>query len=166
MLPDDLRADREREEAATERLNAGEQVPEVDAAWIERIWEVMQRIPRDKRQHMAIGLGAIAGPDRPQIGPEERLALMVRYMLLDAVIEYGVLNEYMDDEVQRKKVFAAAASIRCDKDDVAEAVAQRQIRESPAAVAEKVKEEFRTAGCAPDHFGIGDRYIEWMRDRR
>ncbi len=166
MSPQNFREDQERTEAAMARLNAGEQIQEVDAVWIERMWEVMQRFPRDKREHRAIGLGAIAGgdPDRPQIGPEQRVALMVRCMLLDAVVEQGVLDEYIDDESKRKKVFAAAASMKCDKNDLGEALAQKHIRESPPDVAEKTKQELRTAGCDPDHPKIGERFISWMHD--
>lgn len=166
MSPEDFTADQQRAEAATARLNAGEQIPEVEAAWIDHMWDIRGRIPPDKKNHTAIGLGAIAGGDPAQIDPEHRVALMARYLLLDAVVELRVLDDYMDDESKRKEVFAAAASMKCDKNDLGEALAQKTIRESPPDVAEKVKQELRAAGCDPDHPRIGDRFVKWMRDRR
>lgn len=164
MQTDDFGADRERLDAATGRLNAGEQIPEVEPSWIESMWEVMSRISREQRQHTAIGLGAIAGGDPAEIGPEHRIALLARYMLLDALIERGIVDDYMNDESKRKKVFAAAASIKCDKNDLGKALAQRHLNESAPEVAEKAKEELRQAGHAPDHPGVGEKFIQWMRD--
>ncbi len=167
MQGDDFGADREQLDAATKRLNSGEQIPQVEASWIEHIWGAMSRISREQKQQHAIGLTAIAGgdPDAPQISPEQRIALMTRFMLLDALIERGVVDEYMIDESQRKRVFAAAASINCDKNDLGEALAHRHLRELPPDAALKSKEELRLAGCDPDHAKIDGRFIEWIRDR-
>lgn len=164
MSPQDFTEDQERSRAATTRLNAGEQIPEVEATWIEQMWDVRSRIPPEKREHTAIGLGAIAGGDPSQIDPEHRVALMARCLLLDAIVELRVLDDYMNEESKRKKVFAAAASIMCNKNDLGEALAQKHIPESPADMAEKMKQELRAAGCDPDHPKIGDRFIRWMRD--
>lgn len=156
--------DRERLDAATKQLNEGEQIPEVEAAWIEHLWETTNRISREQRQHTAIELGAIADPNAPQIDPENQVALLARFMMLDALIERGILDEYIRDKSERKKLFAAAASISCDKNDLGEALAQKHLREMAPDLAEKTKEELRLAGCDPDQTNIGKKFIEWLRD--
>jgi hypothetical protein len=47
----------------------------------------------------------------------------------------------MKDEAARKDVFAAAATIPCDKDDLAEALAERLLRSPSPEVVEQTKEE-------------------------
>lgn len=90
--------------------------------------------------------------------------MMMRYAMLDALVDRGILDEYMKDESLRKKVFAAAALFPCDKNDLGEALAQRLARDSPPDVAQKTSEEFRQAGYDPDHPKVGGKFIDWMRD--
>lgn len=160
MQDDDLNA-------ATERINTGAQIAQVEPSLIERVWDAVSRILAEKRQHTAIGLGAFAlgNPELAPPNPEQRVALMARYALLDGLIERGILDDYMKDESLRKRVFAAAASLPCDKNDLGEAVAQKALRESPPEVVEKTREEMRQAGYDPDHPKVGDKFIQWMRDR-
>lgn len=159
MHTDDLRA-------ATERLNAGAEIPNVEPSLIEYLWEAISRIPREKRKNTAIGLGVFArgDPNRLPQNPELHVAMMVRYALLDALIERGILREYMENESLRKKVFVAAASFPCNKNDLSEALAQRVLRESPPDIAQKVIEEFRQAGYDPDNPQVAGRFIVWLRD--
>jgi hypothetical protein len=90
--------------------------------------------------------------------------MMVRYVLLDALVERGILDEYMKEEPLQRKVFAAAAQFPCDKNDLGEALAQRLARESSPDVAQKTSEELRQAGYDPDHSKAGERLIAWVRD--
>jgi hypothetical protein len=118
MMDDDF-------QAATERINAGAQVAP-EAAQIEHVWEIMSRIPTHRREHTSISLGAFAGgnPDLAPPNPEQLVALMMRYAMLDALIEEGILNNYMEDDSRRNRVFAAAASIPINKNNLSEALAQ------------------------------------------
>jgi len=70
----------------------------------------------------------------------------------------------MEDESLRKRVFAAAATVPCNKNDLGEALALRMLRDSPPDIVEKAKEETRQAGCNADHPKVGNKLIEWMRD--
>jgi len=152
--------------AAIERFNAGAQIAQVEASLIEHWWDAMRRIRAEKRHQVAIGLESFGGgnPDLVPRIPEQLTALMARCALLDALVEGGILDDYMENESLRKKVCRAAASLPYDKNDLGEALAQKALRESPPDVVEKTKEEMRQAGYDPDHPKVGDKFIEWMRD--
>lgn len=142
----------------TEQINAGAEVASVDPGLIEQMWKAMSSIPRELRHGTSTGLYAVASGDPGSLpqNPEQRVAMAVRYALMDALIERGILDEYMKDEAQRKKVFATAAQFPCDKNDLGEAVAQK--------LDQKTNEELRQAGYDPDHPKVGERFIAWMRE--
>ena len=152
--------------AATEQINAGASIPPIDPALIERVWQAVSGIPRPSGRHVSIGLGAVASGD-PTLAPttpDQQVALMVRNAMLDALVERGVLDEFMQDASLRKKVFQAAATLPCDKNDFGEAVAEKVLRESPPELGAKTEEEFKLAGYDPNHLKIVDKFIAWIRD--
>ena len=72
--------------AAAERIKAGAQIPTIEPSQIEHVWEVLSR-----RTNMATGLAtACANLDFAPKSPDEQLALMTRYALLDALVERGI----------------------------------------------------------------------------
>ncbi len=150
--------------AAAERLNSGARIPTIEPSQIEHVWEVLSRIPMDRRKNTAVGLSAVRGnPDFAPKNPDEQVALMTRYALLDALLERGILNDYMKAEPGRKHVFAAAATIPCDKNDLAEALAERMLRDASPEVVERTKEEARNAGWDIARPKIGEKFIDWIR---
>jgi hypothetical protein len=152
-------------DAAVERLNAGAPIAEIQPSLVEQMWKALSRIPRSEGQAPAVGfVGALFDPGLVPTDPELKLAMMVRYALLNALVEIGVLDEYMKDEVLRKKVFTAAALLPCDGNDLQEAVAARVLRQSPPDVSPEKKEELTEAGYDPDHLKVATKFIEWMRD--
>jgi hypothetical protein len=151
--------------AATERINAGAEIAAVEPFLMEHIWNAMSSIREEQRQNTMIGLQAVA--DDPELfpqNPEQHIAVIARYALLEALVERGILDEYMKDESLRKKLFAAAALFPCDKYDLGEAMVERLAREAPPDVATKTREEFVQAGYDPDHPKVADKLIDWMRD--
>jgi hypothetical protein len=149
--------------AACERINSGAQIATIEPSQIEHVWEVVSHIPIERRQNTTIGLTAARGnPDFAPSNPDQQFALMARYALLDALVERGTLNDYMDDESLRKRAFAAAATIPCDKNDLGEALAQRTLRNSTPDVVERTKEEARQAGWDLDRPKVGEKFIEWI----
>jgi hypothetical protein len=151
-------------EAATERLNAGAQIVEVQPILIKRMWEALGRVRRNEEQHPAgVFVGARLDPELAPRNPEQKFAMIMRYVLLNALVESGVLDEYMKDDVLRKKVFMAAALLPCSGSDLQEAVAARVLRQSPDVSPEK-KKGLTEAGFDPDHLRVADRFIEWLRD--
>ncbi len=152
-------------DAAVERLNAGAPIAEIQPSLIEQMWEALSRIPSDKRQPAAGSfVGALLDPDLVPTNSEQKLAMMTRYALLNALVEAGVLDEYMKDEALRKKVFTAAASLPCDQHDLVEAVMEKVLRDSPPDIRQKKKEELRQSGYDPDHLKVADKFIGWLRD--
>jgi len=152
-------------EAATERLNAGAQIEQVEPSLIEEMWKALSRIPASERQPTAVGfVGALIDPDLLPQSPEQKLAMMVRFALLNALIERGVLDDPMKDETLRKKVFAAAARLPCDGNDLHEAVAERVLEQSPPDIKQKTEEDLALRGYDPGHLKVADKFIAWMRD--
>ena len=68
----------------------------------------------------------------------------------------------MQDEESREKVFVAAATIPCNKDDLAEALIQMQLSLSPAEVAAAAKEEMKKGGYDADSPRIDGKFIAWL----
>ncbi len=151
-------------DAAVDRINAGAEVATVEPSLIEYMWKRISSIPRELRQSTSPGhFAVLADPDRFPQNPDQRAAMMIRYALLNALVERGILDDYMKDESLRQKVFAAAALFPCDKNDLGEAVAQRLVSDSSPNVAQKTSEEFRQAGYGPEQPRVGGKFIEWMR---
>jgi hypothetical protein len=150
--------------AAADRINAGAEVATVEPSLIEYMWKRISSIRKEQRQSTSAGFcGVLADPDRFPQNPDQHAAMMIRYTLLNALVERGILDDYMKDESLRHKVFAAAALFPCDQNDLGEAVAQRLARDSSPDVAQKTGEEFTQAGYAPKHSKVGGKFIEWMR---
>ena len=150
-------------EAATDRLNAGAQIAQVEPSLIEHMWKALSRIPRNQGQPTGF-VAARLEPDLAPRNPEQKLAMMARYALLNALIERGILDDYMKDETLREKVFAAAARLPCDKNDLLEAVAERVLQQSPPGITQQTKEDLAHLGYDPQHLKVADKFIAWMRD--
>jgi len=150
-------------DAATDRINAGAEVATVEPSLIEYIWKCMNSIPREQRQGTSPGFtGVLADPGRFPQNPDEHLAMMIRYALLNALVERGILDTYMKDESLRQKVFTAAALFPCDKNDLGEAVAQGLVPDSSSDVSQKTGEAFRQTGYDPELSQVGNKFIDWM----
>jgi hypothetical protein len=153
--------------AAVERLNSGAPIPAVEPSQIEHAWELVSRIPVERRKNASGGLNAVCGNlDYAPNGPDEQIALMTRYALLDALLERGILNDDMKAEPERKHVFAAAATIPCDKRDLAEALAERMLRDASPEEVERTKEDAKNEGWGIDRPKIGEKFIDWIRTHR
>jgi hypothetical protein len=142
----------------TEQINAGAGIATIEPSLIEHMWKAMSSIPSELRQGTSTGLHTVASADPGRLpeNPEQRVGMIMRYALMNALIERGLLDDYMNDEAQRKKVFAAAAQFPCDKNDLGEAVAQK--------LNQKTSEELRQAGYDPDHPKVAERFIAWMHE--
>jgi hypothetical protein len=155
--------------AACGQIDAGGDIASIDPSLLEQVWKAISSIPREQRESAAVGhhmACARVEPDRIPQTAEQQVAMMMRYTLLNALVERGVLDEYMKDESLRRKVFATAALFPCDKHDLGEAVAQRLAFNSSPGMAQKASEELREAGYVADHPNVAGKFIAWMRDHR
>src|SRR5215831_8358484 len=88
-----------------------------------------------------------AGAQIPRIEPSQiehvwEVLSRIPVMLCSMHLSNAALNDYRKkDESARKHVFAAAATIPCDKNDLAEALAERLMRDASSDVLEQTKEE-------------------------
>jgi len=155
---------RDQVKMAFDRFNAGAELPAVAPSVIERIWDLMSPIPREQRQGL-FGFGpSHEGPTDMPENPDQQFAAMMRFHLLDALIERGILDDCMGDESRRKEVFATAAAFPCDKDDFSEATIVRHLRDCPPDVAQQMVEQITEAGFDLDHPRVGEKFKQWMRD--
>jgi hypothetical protein len=150
--------------AAMARFDAGVQVSSIEPSQIEHVLEIVSRVPKDLPQNTATDLIGLCGnADFVPKDPDEQVALMMRFSLLNALMKLGVLNDYMKDDAGRKQVFAAAATIPCDKDDLTEVWFALMLRDAPRELIERTKEEANHAASEPDRPKISEKFIGWIR---
>jgi hypothetical protein len=151
-------------DAALARINAGTPIPTIEPSKIEHVWERLSHIRRETQQNGIVGLTAVCGnPEFAPKNPDEQIALSLRYALFDALVQQGVLDDYMNDVSERQHVFVAAATIPCDRNDLAEALAGKGLREPSRDVVEQTKEELQKAGSDVARPKIGAKFIAWIR---
>src|SRR3954470_20548389 len=140
---------------AVDKLNAGEPISIVDPVYLKNAWEAALNIPVEHRNTIALGLGAVAGGNTALhdllADARLRVAFMVRFSILQALIDQGALNDYMEDEAKRDDVFRAVASMPFDRMDGAEAPSQRILQDAPPDAVQERKEEMLASGIDPDH---------------
>lgn len=150
--------------AAVEKINAGEPIPTIDPTQLEKVWGAVSRIPRDRRKDTEVSCTATCvNTDFAPKNADEEIGLMARLAILNALVERGILSDYMQTEPGRKLVFAAAATIPCNKEDLAEAVSERLLRDKPSDIVAEAKESAKSEGRDFDRPKIGERFIDWIR---
>jgi hypothetical protein len=150
-------------------FDKGTAIPTVDIAAMKQFAEVSARMLAEAppKPNVAVGFGAYAkyGLDASSYSPQEFVAIWLRQNLLSALIQRGVLQEYMKDDESREKVYGAAATFPCNKEDLAEALILLQLSLSTPDVVAKAKEEFKQRGYDLDKPTIEGKFIAWMKDR-
>lgn len=146
-----------------EQFNSNAPIPAVSASDIKQLWEASRRIP--PRPNVAVGLGVYAACGVEAASrPEQFMWVSFRLSLMSALVGRGVLNDYMHGGDLDEKVFRAAATIPCSKGDVAEAMVQLKLAQSPAEIVAKAKEEMRGEGYDADKPNIDGNFLDWLRD--
>ncbi len=64
-----------------------------------------------------------------------------------------------------EKAFVAAATMPCNKDDIAEAMIQLHLTQVPAEVAARGREEMRAEGYDPDKPMIDRKFLDWLQEK-
>jgi hypothetical protein len=153
---------------AGEAFNAGAPTPVVDAAELKRAW----RFVRKHRESSEYGEGkangwiAFANPGYPTSNPsgENHTAMMLRYSLLNALLERGVLREFVKDEELADAVFQAAATMPMDREDLAEAMILQRILDLPAEQAAQWRASLQSEGADLSHPKIDDKFLAAVRE--
>jgi hypothetical protein len=150
--------------AVAETFNSGAPIPPVNAFDIRQMWDASRRMNAEMSldPNHAVGLGVYAayGVEAASTRPEQFILVHLRHSLMSDLVGRGVLNDYMQGEELDEKVFHAAATIPCSKDDWAGVLVQLSRAQSSAGVVEKAKEEIRDT----DKPSIDGKFLHWLRD--
>ena len=150
----------------TQEFNQGASISRSEPSDIRQLWEASSRIPGEERwqSQRAMGFGAFGcGIDPSSRSPEQLFAITIRLQLLSALLRRGVLDDYMQDDESRNRVFRAIATLPCSKDDLAQAMIPVKLSEFAPEVVAKTKDEMRAQGYDPDHPAVDDKFLAWMR---
>lgn len=151
-----------------EQFNAGAPIPPVSPSDLKNLWEVSRRMNADMppRPGGAIGLSVFAayGFEAASASPEVRVPIQLRYQLLAALVERGVLKDYLHEGELDERAIRAAVTIPCDKIDLGEAMIPQALAMAPAESAAKAKEEMRAGGYDPDKPNADIKFLDWLRN--
>ncbi len=149
-----------------DKFNAGAPIPPVSAADIKQMREAIRRMNADMppRPSVATSLAVFAayGVEAASGPLEQFMAIQNRHGLMSALVERGVLNDYMHGEELDEKVFRAAATMPCNRDDMAEAMLPRLLTQVSAEDAEKAKKGMRAEGHDPDKPNVDIKFLDWL----
>lgn len=141
--------------AEMNKIEHGAPIPSIEASLVKRLWRMAGPLSPN--------VGNAVGSD--ELTSQQFVAQYWRGILLNTLIGRGVLRDYVKDEESMDKAIAAAATIPCSKNDVAEAAVLFHLSQQPPEVALKAKEEMKREGLDVDHPTIDGKFIQWMVEK-
>ncbi len=130
--------------AVYEQFNAGAPIPAVSPSDLKNLWEVSRRMNADMppKPGGAIGLSVFAayGFEAASASPEVQVPIQLRCHLLSALVERGVLKDYLNGEALDERATRAAATMPCDKIDLGEALFPQMLATYSAEPSRRPKE--------------------------
>jgi len=154
--------------AVGEQFNSGAPIPTVTVSDMKQMWDAMRRMSAEvpTRPNTAIGVGvyALYGVEAASRGAEHFFPVMLRHTLLSALVDKGVLREHLTGESLDEKAFRAAATMPCDKNDLAEALLERMLAQSPPDVVAKAQAEMSAVGYDPNKPKVVAKFLAWLSD--
>ena len=152
----------------TERFNReGGPIPAVDPHALEQVWQAMQRMEADASSRTkTMGLGALAGygVDVSVLAPPaNHLAIMLRVGLLSSFLHRGLLSDDLLGGKLNEAIFRSAATLPCDKEELAEAMIRLHLAQSPEDIAAKGMDLLRAGGYDPEKPRIDAKFLAWVR---
>lgn len=139
--------------AEMEKIEQGAPIPPIEVSVVKRLWSMGGPLEP--------GVGNAVGTH--ELTSQQFVAQYWRGILLTTLIGRGVLRDYVQDEESMDKAMAAAATIPCNKSDVAEAAMLFHLTQKPPEAARKAKEELKREGFDADNPTIDGKFIQWMR---
>ena len=88
---------------------------------------------------------------------------MLRVSLLSSFLHRGVLSDYLLGGKLHEAIFRSAATLPCDKEELAEAVILLHLSQSPEDIAAKGMEQLRAEGYDPEKPKIDAKFLAWVR---
>lgn len=164
--PEQMLADAEASRLASEAFNRGEPVPSVSADDMRQLWDATGRLHRDHppREDTAIGMSIfVAYGVTFADEPARFMAAQLRCQLLRDACSRGLLSAHMIDGEPDDKLFAAAAAITCNLEDLAETMLRGLLSKSSAEAASTLA-ELRAHGVDPEHPKIDNRLVRWVQE--
>lgn len=156
--------------AVTEQINSAAPIPPVRASDLKQLWDATRRMNADMppRPGVAVGLAVYAayGFEAAAASPEELLPITMRYQLISALVERGVLNDHLHGEELDEQAFRAAATMPYTKDDLAQATMQTMLMQLPAETVVQVREEMHAQGYDIDKPSVDGKFLDWLRNNR
>jgi len=83
---------------------------------------------------------------------------------LTALVERGLLREYRSGNELDDRLYQAAATMPCNKEDLAEALVLLRLSLAPEEIAAKAREELRAHGYDPDKPAIDAKFQSWLTE--
>lgn len=166
--PEKMTAKAEAARATYERFNSGAPIPAVNPSDLRQLCEATRCLNAEHppRRDSAVGLSLYAalGFEAACESPEHWVPIQLRCQLLSALIERGVLKEYQRGEELDERVFHAAATMPCDKNDLGEAMLPQALANFPAETVAKAKEEMLANGYDPNTPNVDGKFLDWLRE--
>ncbi len=155
-------------QAVIKQFNDGAPIAPVSASDIKQLWDATRRMNADmppSAEVRAIGLSVYAayGFEAASAGPEQFMPIQWRHTLMSALVERGVLDDYKNGGELDEKVFRAAATIPCNKEDIGETMMPLVFAQISAEDGKKAKEEMLAGGYDPDKPNIDGKFLDWLR---
>jgi hypothetical protein len=167
--PEKAMARAEAMSAAVQQFNSGAPIPPVKASDLRQFWDARRRMNADMppRPGVAVGLAVYAayGFEAAAGDPGGLLAIKWRHQLMSALVERGVLSEYVHGEELDERVFRAAATMPCDKEDFFQAVMPQMLTLFPPEDVPKFKEEMEAHRYDIDKPPVDQKLLEWLRTK-
>jgi hypothetical protein len=161
-----MEAHDKRVRAIFKQFTDGAPIPPVNVRDLKQVWEATRRMnadmpPNPNRQvglgaYVAYGVEAAAGP------PEELFPIGWRYQLLASLVERGVLNDYGRGEELDEQVFRVAATMPCDKNDLAETMLPMLLAKSAPEHVANAKEAMLAGGYNPERPNIDSKFLDLL----
>jgi hypothetical protein len=168
--PEKAMARAEAMDVAAKQFNSGAPIASVKASDLRQLWDADRRMRADMgppKPGGAVGLAVYAayGFEAAAGDPGELLPITMRHKLMSALIERGVLSDYMQGEDPDEQVFRAAATMPCNKDDFFEAIMPEMLTLMPADDVAKLKEDTQAHGYDVNKPSVDVKFIEWLRTK-
>lgn len=166
--PEKMTANAEAARATFERFNRGDPIPSVPPSDLRQLWEATRRLNAEHppQSDGAVGLSVYAalGVEAACESPEQWVPIALRCQLMSALIEGGVLKDFLKGEELDEQVIRAASTLPCDKNDLAETMIPLAFAKLSTDEVAKAKEEMRAGGYDPDKPQIDSKFLDWLRN--